>query len=195
MLSETLTEGLSAYKIGAKLRHLRLKKKMGLVDLGKHTGLSPALLSKIETARLFPTLPTLLRISLVFGVSLEHFFAKDVAGSRVSVVRRTERRRFPSDPSGKAVAYHFESLDFSTTDRKLSAYYAEFEPIEPASVRPHSHPGVESLYVIRGRLVLSFEGEEHLLETGDSVYFDSTQPHGYRRKGASTCAALVVAVP
>ena len=38
MLSETLAKGLSDYAIGDKLRALRLKKKMGLVELGRHTG-------------------------------------------------------------------------------------------------------------------------------------------------------------
>ena len=75
MLSKTVQDGLNDYDIGAKVRALRLKKKIGLVDLGKHTGLSAALLSKIERGRLFPTLPTLLRIALVFGVGLEYFFA------------------------------------------------------------------------------------------------------------------------
>ena len=53
MLSATLEEGLRDYGIGAKVRALRLKKKMGLVELGQHTGLSPALLSKLERGRLF----------------------------------------------------------------------------------------------------------------------------------------------
>src|SRR5512141_1464387 len=61
MLSQTLVDGLEQYRIGPKLRRLRLKKSMGLVQLGEHTGLSPALLSKIERGQIFPTLPTLLR--------------------------------------------------------------------------------------------------------------------------------------
>ena len=61
MLSTTLEQGLRAYGIGDKLRTLRLSKKMGLVELGRHTGLSAALLSKVERGKLFPTLPTLLR--------------------------------------------------------------------------------------------------------------------------------------
>ena len=72
MLSETLATGLEHYKIGPKIRALRLKKKLGLVQLGEHTGLSPGMLSKIERGALFPTLPTLLRIALVFGFGLEH---------------------------------------------------------------------------------------------------------------------------
>jgi hypothetical protein len=48
MLSATLQEGLREYAIGDRIRALRRKKTMGLVQLGQHTGLSPALLSKIE---------------------------------------------------------------------------------------------------------------------------------------------------
>ena len=95
MLSATLTSGLSGYGIGAKVRALRLKKKMGLVELGRHTGLSPALLSKIERSRLFPTLPTLLRIALVFSVGLEFFFAGAREKPLVAVVRKAQRVRLP----------------------------------------------------------------------------------------------------
>jgi len=38
MLSATLKTGLSDYEIGRKIRPLRLKKKMGLLELGRHTG-------------------------------------------------------------------------------------------------------------------------------------------------------------
>jgi hypothetical protein len=54
MLSETLTAGLEHYEIGPKIRALRWRKKLGLVQLGQHTGLSPALLSKIERGQLLP---------------------------------------------------------------------------------------------------------------------------------------------
>ncbi len=113
MLSATLKKGLGDYRIGERLRALRLKKKMGLVELGKHTGLSPALLSKLERGRLFPTLPTLLRIALVFSVGLEFFFAGARDKPLVAIVRRKERVQLPERPGPGAVMYRFESLDFA----------------------------------------------------------------------------------
>src|SRR5688572_31194255 len=95
MLSATLQKGLSEYAIGPRIRELRLKKKMGLVVLGQHSGLSPALLSKIERGRLFPTLPTLLRIALVFSVDLEFFFAGSRHKPVIAVVRKALRVRLP----------------------------------------------------------------------------------------------------
>jgi len=195
VLSPTLEKGLRAYGIGSKLRRLRLSKNMGLVELGRHTGLSAALLSKIERDRLFPTLPTLLRIALVFGVGLEFFVSDERARNVVAVVRRRERQRLPERPGAKDVSFFFESLDFTAVERRLNAYYAEFEPLPAEKARPHQHPGVEFLYVLKGKLALRVAGEDQLLDEGDSVYFNSTRPHSYRRIGSKTCSALVVSVP
>src|SRR5271168_4730714 len=104
MLSNTLAKGLEKYAIGDKLRRLRLRKKMGLVELGRHTGLSAALLSKIERGRLFPTLPTLLRVALVFNVGLDHFFA-DEPDNVLSLIRRSERLTFEETFEGEKPIY------------------------------------------------------------------------------------------
>lgn len=192
MLSSTLTDGLERYEIGPKLRTLRLKKKMGLVQLGRHTGLSPALLSKVERGRLFPTLPTLLRISLVFGVGLEHFFSETREKPVVAVVRRADRLRLPERPEGEPSAYAFECLDYPATERKLNGYFVEFSPATGTPFAPHVHPGAEVLYVLRGQVLINYDGEDHLLNEGDSMYFDSSRPHTYTRQGDTSCAAVVV---
>ena len=192
MLSATLEAGLSDYAIGAKIRALRLKKKMGLVELGRHSGLSPALLSKLERGRLFPTLPTLLRIALVFSVGLDYFFAGAREKPLVAVVRKAERVQLPERQDGKEMSYRFESLDYPATERRFNSYYAEFLPVARDNVRLHTHAGVEFIYTLKGRLNVHIDGQEHALESGDSMYFDSGVPHGYRRRGTSTCCAIVV---
>src|SRR5436190_11858770 len=129
MLSKTVQDGLNDYEIGVKIRALRLKKKIGLVDLGKHTGLSAALLSKIERGRLFPTLPTLLRIALVFGVGLEYFFAGAREKPLVAVTRKSARVELPERAGARETAYRFASLDYAATERRFNCYYAEFFPV------------------------------------------------------------------
>jgi transcriptional regulator with XRE-family HTH domain len=195
MLSPTLQDGLAAYAIGAKLRALRLKKKMGLVELGGHTGLSPAMLSKIERGRLFPTLPTLLRIALVFSVGLDYFFADTREQPLFAVVRKADRVRLPERPEEAGSAYHFESLDYPAVERRFNSYLAEFLPAPDAKVRKHAHPGVEFIYVLEGKLSVHVEDEEHVLAEGDSVYFDCSVLHGYRRSGGRACRAIVVTAP
>ena len=195
MLSETLAKGLGDYAIGEKLRALRLKKSMGLVELGRHTGLSAAMLSKVERGKLFPTLPTLLRIALVFSVGLEYFFSDDQKRHAIGIVRSGDRKRFPERTDGRDISFYFESLDFAAVERKLNAYYAEFQPLQPGKARRHHHAGVEFLSVLGGRLELHVGSEDHVLESGDSIYFDSSLPHSYRRVSQKPCYAIVVTVP
>jgi len=192
MLSATLQQGLERYAIGPSVRALRLKKKIGLVELGRHTGLSPALLSKIERGRMFPTLPTLLRIALVFGVDLHYFFSGPREKPVLAVMRRKDRVFLPERPGRSPISYAFASLDFAATERKFSAYYAEFRPISADAVRPHQHAGVEFIYVVRGALQVQVGSEAYGLGAGDAMYFDSTVPHGYCRTGVGACSAIVV---
>jgi transcriptional regulator with XRE-family HTH domain len=192
MLSPTLREGLKGYAIGPKVRSIRLKKKMGLVELGKHTGLSPAMLSKIERGQLFPTLPTLLRIAMVFSVGLDYFIAANRDKPVVGISRHQERLRFPEKPGGTAQSYEFESLDFPAVQRLLNSYFAEFFAVAPEKLRRHQHPGAEFIYVLAGTLNVHIADEQHTLEARDSIYFDSTVPHAYRKSGAKACCALVV---
>lgn len=166
---------------------------MGLVELGKHTGLSPALLSKLERDVMYPTLPTLLRIAMVFSVGLEYFFDPEPKPV-LEIVRRRERLRFPEAPESRDAAYHFESLDFPVSNRPLNTYYAEFELVEPSRAREHEHGGIEFLYLISGKLALRIGDVDHELAEGDAIYFDSTVSHSYRRIGNRRTSALVLTV-
>ncbi|MGB9119311.1 MAG: XRE family transcriptional regulator, partial [Candidatus Angelobacter sp.] len=161
-MNKTISQGLDPYRIGEKLRTLRLRKSMGLEQLAQHTGLSPAMLSKLERGKLFPTLPTLLRISMVFSVGLDHFFTDERKRHVVAISRKKERLRFPERPGAAPVSYFFESLDFPATERKLSAFYAEFQDLDPAKVKGHSHPGVEFIFLMTGKLRIKIGPEEHI---------------------------------
>jgi transcriptional regulator with XRE-family HTH domain len=192
VVNQTIVKGLQPYALGEKLRTLRVRKSMGLVDLGKHTGLSAAMLSKLERGKLFPTLPTLLRIAMVFGVGLEYFFTDERKRHVVAIARKKERLRFPDNPGGGSIAYNFESLDFKATERKLNAFYAEFQTTSSDKARPHQHPGVELLYLISGKVELTVGSETYTLEAEDAVYFDSGVRHSYHRANKGACTGVIV---
>lgn len=194
MKSDTLATGLRRYCIGAKVRALRTGKKLSLMQLSAHTGLSPAMISKIERDQLFPTLPTLLRIAMVFDLGLDHFFTDSEAGRALAIVRRSERVRLPDRPGGGRASYIFESLDFPVNGRRIHCYHAEFSRESRAS-EPHAHDGEELIYVLSGTVVVTVNGKDHTLETGDAMYFDSGVAHRYRGGGRALSKAMVVVAP
>jgi transcriptional regulator with XRE-family HTH domain len=192
---ETVESWLRPYLIGDKLKVLRLKKKLGLVELGRHTGLSAALLSKLERSKLYPTLPTLARIATVFDVGLDHFFTDERKRHVVAIARKRDRQRFPERPGTADVSYFFEALDYGATPRKLNAYYADFQKIAKEKLKPHTHAGAEHLYLLTGALVITIGGHNYELEAGDAIYFDSSVPHTYCKSNDGPCSALIVTVP
>lgn len=192
---ETIRRVLSSYDIGRKLRHLRLRKKIALVDLGKHTGLSASMLSQLENGRLIPTLPTLARIAMVFDVGLEHFFEDKPTRRMFTIVRAGERVQSPETPDTAPPGYFFEVLSFGLGEKSIAAYLTEFPRRDADEVRDHFHDGSEFVHVLEGTLAIHYQSEEHVLGAGDSVYFDGSEPHSYRGRSDPPARALVVAVP
>ena len=194
-IEDLLKRVLTSYDIGQKLRQLRLRKKIALVDLGKHTGLSASMLSQLENGKLIPTLPTLARIAMVFDVGLEFFFNDKRAKRIFSVVRAADRMRFPEQPDSPVPGYYFEVLAFGAMERAISAYLAEFPSEAPDGTRQHFHEGAEFLHVVSGSLSIRYQSEEHTLETGDSVYFDASEPHSYHGLSDPPAKAIVITTP
>jgi transcriptional regulator with XRE-family HTH domain len=190
--TDVIEESIRPYGIADKLRSLRLRKSMGLAQLAAHTGLSAAMLSKLENARLVPTLPTLVRIATVFDVGLDYFFTDPRKRHVVAVSRKEERIKFPAEAKTRDAAYDFESLNFRAKERKLNAFLAHFHNVPPAKIASHYHAGVEFLYVIDGQLEISIGTEIYKLSKGDAIYFDSIQKHGYRSSGPERCTAVVI---
>jgi len=189
--SETAEQFIAEKHIGSRIKRLRLKKSMGLVELGRHTGLSASFLSQLETGRVVPTLRNLARIAMVFSKDLSYFFETEPQ-SLFRVHRRKERVRLPQtgvdDPT-----YFFESLGYMVPDRLMDPYFAEFVPMKKTQdVRPHVHPGYEFLYVLQGELEIRHGDQVSQMETGDAVYFDASTPHAYICAGKTPAIALIV---
>ena len=189
---ETIRRVLSSYELGGKLRQLRMRKKIALVDLGRHTGLSASMLSQLENGKLVPTLPTLARIAMVFDVGLDHFFGNKRRKGLFSIVRVDERIQFPDRPDSPKPSYFFECLAFSTQDKSLQAYLAVVPNRSPEEVMEHFHEGAEFLHVLEGSVGVSYEDEEHVLKAGDSVYFNASEPHAYRGISEHSAKAVVI---
>jgi transcriptional regulator with XRE-family HTH domain len=69
-------ETLHSIDVGSKIRLLRLRRSMGLMELSRLSGLSASFLSQLETGKVFPTLRNQSRISIVFKKDLCYFFQK-----------------------------------------------------------------------------------------------------------------------
>jgi transcriptional regulator with XRE-family HTH domain len=188
---ETTDLFIAEKHIGERIKRLRLKKSMGLVELGKCAGLSASYLSQLETGRVVPTLRNLSRIAMVFSKDLSYFFESEPQ-SICRVHRRKDRVRMPQT-GAEPPAYFFESLGYMVPDRYMDPYFSEFVPLEKdQEPKAHIHPGFEFLYLLAGRLSLHHGDQTSELEAGDAVYFDSSTPHSYQCLSQKPAEAIIV---
>ncbi len=176
---------LEPYCIGMKLRALRTQKRLTLSRLATETGLSTALLSKLETDRMIPTLPTLATISRVYGVGMSYFFAEP-AKHALSITRKAHLQG-----NGRGLdAVKITALNGGGETPRLVAQMLEFPP-GGATTDPCRETSA-LVYVLEGRLQLDAGGMQEVLETGDCACMESEMTLAWSAAGKHRCRVLAV---
>jgi len=177
---------LEPYSIGLKLRALRTAKNLTLSKLAAETGLSTALLSKLETDRMIPTLPTLATISRVYGVGMGHFFAEPRRHS-LSITRKAHLQ------GGRAAEQvRVTPLNAEGEGARQIAQIVEF-PAGGAAVTMNAfREGGAVIYVIEGRLRMDAGGMHEILDTGDCACVESEMAMAWSAADKRRCRVLAV---
>jgi transcriptional regulator with XRE-family HTH domain len=170
-----------------KLRSLRTQKRLTLSRLASETGLSTALLSKLETDRMIPTLPTLATICRVYGVGMSFFFSEP-ARHTLSVTRKAHLQ----GASRGLEAVKITPLNAVTVDTRLVARMIEFPPGGASCATDSCQEGSGLVYVLEGKLQLDAGGMHEVLDAGDCAYMESEMPLAWSAVGKHRCRVLAV---
>jgi transcriptional regulator with XRE-family HTH domain len=179
---------LKPYCIGMKLRSLRTQKRLTLSRLASETGLSTALLSKLETDRMVPTLPTLATISRVYGVGISYFFTEPTKHT-LSITRRAH---LAGNSRGQE-SVKVTPLNAVTEETRLVARMIEFPADGASSCGAESCcDGRALVYVLEGKLQLDAGGMQEVLDAGDCVCVESEMALAWSAAGKHRCRVLKV---
>ena len=191
-MNEAAAEALIIAKaIGRKIRRLRLKRSMGLVELGRRVGLSASLLSQLETGRVIPTVRNLARLALEFDADFSHFLGEE-NGAPFRISRAKDRNRLLVGEEGSPLLIS-ESMSVLVPDRTIAPCVAEFLPGgRDAAFHPQMFPGIELVYVICGSLTVSAGARTESLGTADSAWIDGNAKRLYRCHGDKPAKALIL---
>jgi transcriptional regulator with XRE-family HTH domain len=178
---------MEQYCLGLKLRSLRTGKRLTLARLAAETGLSTALLSKLETDRMIPTLPTLATIARVYGVGMSYFFCEPSHHS-LSVTRKAHLQGH-----GRALeSIKVTPLNAGGEGFRLVAQLVEFPPGgATVAINAFEETGAV-IYVLEGRLRLDAGSVHDVLETGDCACMESEMPLAWSAADKHRCRILAV---
>jgi transcriptional regulator with XRE-family HTH domain len=179
--------------IGERIRTERARRGISLRGLARSVGLSPSLISQIETGKCQPSVSTLYAITTALGVSVAAVLGEAAGLPHPGHPDRSPAPAAPAGPvacPGQREVLEFDSgvtwerLGHAPGSRAdfLLVSYAPGGCSSPAG-RLMQHPGTEYGYLIQGELVVILGSRSHRLVPGDAVSFASATPHSYRNEG------------
>jgi len=181
-------EAVSAERLGSRVKELRKRRGMTLEGLAEGSGVSRAMLSKMERGEKNPTLVVAARIAEGFGVTLSGLLGTEERREIVVVPR--ERRMVMRDPE---TGFERQLLSPSFGVRGVEFVRNVVPEGSTSGDFPPHRRGVEEYVVVeRGRLRAILGGEEHLLEEGDAVFFEADVPHRFDNAGEGPCSYYLV---
>ncbi|UEL28294.1 XRE family transcriptional regulator [Pseudarthrobacter sp. L1SW] len=162
--------------IAAQLRHYRTSQGMSSAELAARTGMSKAMISKIETASTSCSLTTLQRLADGLKIPVTALFRgadtdRDATFTKSGEGSLTVR-------SGTQHGHEYRVL--GTLKDRTDALEPTLVTLTDASdVFPlFQHPGTEFIYMLAGRMVYGHGRYEYTMEPGDSLLLDGEGPHG-----------------
>lgn len=182
---------MAAEDIGERLRHARLRQGLSLRGLAKSLGVSPSLISQVETGKTQPSVSTLYAIVSQLGVSLDELLGVGPVVPRGDAAQPGPVQRSADNPVLEMEnGVRWERL--AVGDGSNDALLVTYEPGASSSVegRLMRHSGVEYAYILEGELTLQLDFDTFVLGPGDSLHFDSVRPHLYSNRGTAPARGI-----
>lgn len=186
--SAHIVETVSAAQLGARVRDLRQQQRLTLDALAARSGVSRAMLSKIERGENNPTLVVVVKVALGLGITTSQLIGVEER-REVVLVPKERRMVFRDEETG------FErQLLFPTFDGNSIEFVRHVLPpgIMSGDMPAHKRGDEKYIVVECGRLRVVLPRAAYLVEEGDALYFECDVTHRFENAGEGTCSYFLV---
>lgn len=175
-----------AHIIAANLNKLRTERNLSLGQLADLCGVSKVMLSQMEKGESNPTINTIWKIAN--GLKVPYTKLIDEPPSQAVVIRKAACSEQMNETTNYRVFCYFTS----NPTRNFEMFRIELDPKSSNECIGHSEKSQEYIYVTGGTLLLKTAGEEYALTEGDSICFDSSQPHTYVNEQETLLTCVII---
>ncbi len=177
-------------QITNKLKDIRKEKNITLQDLAESAGVTKGMLSQVENNRTIPSLTVFLNIIKSLKIDINDFFQDFNTGKESKVIFKKKEQYQPFEKEN-AVGFQYQRIMSST----INEYHVDFVllTLMPDAQRSNVQTDAyEFKYILKGKVEYTIGEEVFVMEEGDSIFFDATEPHNPKNMGDTKAQMLVV---
>jgi len=177
--------------LGKRIKQVRKEKKMTLRVLSKKINVSASFLSQIETGKAAPSVATLKSIADTLQTTIGALIGEKSKSGRYLINRKTERDFVKKIGNGIKICVLTSHDPYKLMEPLLTVLDkgANFGDVA------YKHYGQEFGFVLKGSLEVTINEKKYILKEGDTIYFNSNEPHSFRNNNKGTTEMLWVVTP
>jgi transcriptional regulator with XRE-family HTH domain len=180
--------------VGPKICSIRQNKNVTMDELAERCGFSVKMMEKIESGETIPSLGHLIKVARVLGVRLGTFLDdNDRLGpviSRKGYMKTGSGFSTTNNESGSGLTFH--PLAGDKSGRHFEPFLIDIAPSPAEVTHLSAHEGEEFIYVLSGKIEISYGKECYQLTDGDSIYYDSIVDHHVHSANGEPAKILAV---
>jgi transcriptional regulator with XRE-family HTH domain len=180
---------MNLVELSQRLKQLRVGRGLSLEEVARAAGQTRSWLSKVENFRITPSLAALGRVADALGTTTSKLLDGLDVRPKIHITRVNQRRLVERDAQNSNIVYH--QLTTGRLGRLMNPFLLDV-PAGGGRTVPRPHEGEEFLIVIKGQVVLEYDGEDQKLATGDTAYFDAETPHRLHNPSSKDAQVLCV---
>jgi transcriptional regulator with XRE-family HTH domain len=187
MIKHSGKAGLHAFW---RVKRLREVKGITLEQLAERTSLTKSYLSKVERGVSVPSVATALKLADAFEVNVGDLFGLSAPEKDYVVVRKDQRKPFTR--KGQKTGSRLEAITPGLAHGLFEAFITHPPHERSADEKRVQHGGQELVFVLKGRMEMSFPHSSVRLSAGDCLLFNGRLPHNTLSIGKQPAEALIV---
>lgn len=180
--------------VGSKIKSIRESKSIKIEQVAERSGLTIDQIERIEENQYLPSLAPLIKIARVLGVRLGTFL--DDSDQLGPVICRKDEYHdgisFSNETANSHNNLNFFALAQSKTGRHMEPFLIDIDSASKDDYQLSTHEGEEFLFVLEGVIEVAYGKNKYVINSGESIYYDSIVEHNVHAANDSKAKILAV---
>jgi transcriptional regulator with XRE-family HTH domain len=178
-------------RLGERIKRKREMLNMPLSDLSRKVGVSASALSQIENSKAFPSILTLKSIANSLYTTVGELIGENELLTKNPLIKTDEIKFVKVNATGTSLFL----LSHHENSKQMEPYMMKFVENSDSSDIMQIHPGQEFIHVLEGKLMMTLDNSQYILDKGDNFYFNSNSMHSLKNIYSSSARVLWIVTP